>query len=318
MRGKCVKLARRIPWSRIASLAFGLGILVALVAIADPQSLIRYFSRIDLRWYIVAFLIFLLGYVPAIYRWLLLQRTVGYQSEVLSTFEIVAVSLGLNKVLPANAGDFTRTKVSERYYDVHDHVELMSLVAVERFADFIIVFVLFFTSSALLAADVVPSVAYLLGAGGVVGTLFLTVLFTWLVRTDRIRFLPDLFIRTFESATDGIGQLTRKTLALVLIATVVRWLLTGLVFLLVGQAVGYTPSIPLALSVVCGMSAISILPITPGGLGASEAAGVGILVSAGTPYSISITLTIVQRTFGVVWIGAIGTTVYLVRSILDG
>jgi uncharacterized membrane protein YbhN (UPF0104 family) len=279
---------------------------------ADIGTLLATIATVDTSWYSVALICFLCSYLPTIYRWQLLQRTLGYDPTLVSTFEILAISLGLNKILPANAGDLTRSKLTQRYYDVTSHTELLSLVAVARLLDFVVALLLFCLGAFSVAATIVSSEWVWVGIGAGLAAAGLVIMW-WGLYSGIRSYVPDVFTETVEAALGGVRQLTGTTFALVVVATVIRWLLGTLVFICVGYAVGYIPSVMLSLALISGMSLVSVLPITPGGIGASETAGVGILVAAGIAYPTAVTLALLQRTFGVLWMGAIGATVYIVR-----
>ncbi|MFC7021142.1 MULTISPECIES: lysylphosphatidylglycerol synthase transmembrane domain-containing protein [Haloarcula] len=298
---------------RAVSLGIGLALISVLVVVADTGAILNTLESVELGWYGVAFVIFTLGYFPATYRWLQLQRSIGYNPDVGATFEIVAISLGLNKVLPANLGDFSRSKVTERYFDVRNHAELLSLVAVERAADFFIALLLFTTSFALITSGAfLQTRSFIVAIGTFVAIVTVIVVF-WLVRQRVAEWIPGPLSNQLEAAFSVADALSTTTLAVLFITTVSRWLLTGVVFVAVGRSIGVSPGFLVALALISGMSLVSVLPITPAGIGPSETVGVGILVASGVAYPTAISLSLLQRTFGVFWMGLIGLLIFLAR-----
>lgn len=78
---------------------------------------------------------FLGTYVPFSLRWRTLTSAVGYDLSLSQYSEIVAVSAGLNKLLPAKSGDLARSKINQRYVVVRSHPELLGMVAIKQLLD---------------------------------------------------------------------------------------------------------------------------------------------------------------------------------------
>lgn len=292
-----------------------IALLGLLVTVASPGRILELLSEVAIGWYLLACTLSIVAYLPDVNRWIVLQRSVGYDPSRLATFEILATSYGLNKVLPANAGDLLRATISERYYEIDEHSELLSLVVVERVSDFLTVIVFFTMISVYLSTAFVPLSVYL--AGGSVAVLVGGCLL--LIESRHSRFVLELMPQRvrdqIQTAVEALRGVSGRTLLVVMGYTICRWVLAGSVFILVGRAVGQPIELTLALALVSGMSLISILPLTPGGIGPSETVGVGILLAGGVDSAVAVVLTLLQRSIGTLFAGALGVVLYGFRVV---
>ena len=317
-------LAGRFPYRRLAGVVIAFGLLAALLIVADPEAVASELADIRAEWYLLGGVCFLGGYLPATVRWNQLQRTAGYPSHNRVAFEVIAVSYALNQLLPVNAGDVTRTAVVDRYYEVKSHPELAGLVVVERAIDFCVVVVLLGVGSLVVAAELVPVETYATGALLVVGGIAVIAGLWWRLGTDASRvadrlasrpWVPAVVATSVADFVGALGGLSRRTVTVVTLLGVARWLFVVAGFFLVARSVETPVGPALAAALVGGMSLASVLPLTPGGVGPGETVGVSVLVVGGVAEPAAVALVLLQRSYGVLLMAPLGIIVYLANVI---
>lgn len=290
-------------------------LLGSLVWLSDLDRILTALAAVSLGEYGLATAVFSSIYVPLALRWQSLARTANHHLPLRISFEIIAVSYGVNKLLPANAGDLMRSKISQRYVDVGSHGAILGLVAVERLFDVGSIALAVFASSLFLTGisnETVQFVALfaLLGSGMILA------IFVWLRRgTSRNWRLPltNVVLSEAGTALDTVSALSPKRLSYVGVLSLARWLVVAVSFQLLAAAIGVTVGFPSAVLVTSAMSLAAVLPLSPGGLGPVDAVGTGILVLLGIDYTQAFTLVLLQRSLGLVLMALVGVGVYNYR-----
>lgn len=130
---------------------------------------------------------------------------------------------------------------------------------------------------------------------------------------ERCRTLPVLgsHVAALETFYEGAYALFRpRPLGVATAVSVAAWALEGLALWLVLRGFGADVALPLALFVFGLGSVVGALSMLPGGLAATEASMVGLLVAAGTGRPVAVAATLVVRA-GTLWYGALlGTAVF--------
>lgn len=305
-----------VPWKRLLSVALSIGLLLALATVIDLRAATSVLSRTNLWWYCAAWSLFLLSYFPTTARWSRLIRTAGYDLDYLTVFRIVAIAYGLNKVLPMNAGDLGRTKLTERYHPVDSHTELLSLVAAERLSDLVVVVAGVGVSSLFFSQNlpVLPTIQPLAKWAGLL-VICATVL-VGLLHGDRIwALLPSAVTEVIATGSRTLRRLSLRSLALLTVYTLLRWLFVVLGFLCILASLDRPVGLVVGVGYVSMLTLVSLLPLTPAGLGTSETAGVALLMLFGFSQSASVAATVLQRSLGVFGMALIGAIVYAVETV---
>lgn len=298
-----------------ATTALSLLLLISLFWFVDRQQLAETLQRTDLRWYVIGLVVFLSTYVPLSLRWQTLQTEVGYELTIQDSFEIISVSNGLNKLLPANSGDLARSKITEEYTPVDSHAELLGLVAFERVVDVLTLGTLIVASSLLISIDAVSTVRNM-----AIGTTILLIALLSLatlrpIREALLSSVPGSVQLSVNRVLFGYQRVSVPTLTRVGSYSLLRWLLGSITFLPLALALGQTVSVPLAIFATGVMSVAATLPLSPGGIGPVDTAGTGVFVLFGMSYSEALSLVILQRSLGLVLTAIVGIVVYNYRSI---
>jgi uncharacterized protein (TIRG00374 family) len=300
-----------ITTKQFLSIVVSVSLFAILLTITNPRTVAMTIASVNIFWYLLGVATIIIGYVPATLRWLALQRHVETVPSTFDAFEIIAISYAVNTVLPANSGDLTRTKVAERYHDVTNHAELLSLVAVERLADVLAILLLVSLTMALVTAQLFSP--WIVTGSSMILLLTAGLLIKVISSREMISFLPESVLAQLEIASDTVTSLSVGTLLLVQFYSVCRWVLTGLALVFIAEGIGVRVGLPLAIAAVCSMGIMTVLPLSPGGIGAGETAAVTVLVSVGVVESIAVTLALLQRSFGLLWTAPMGLCLYVYR-----
>lgn len=293
----------------VAQLALGIFLIAVFLRITNPIEIYANVVRTDLTTYVFGLAFFLLIYPVAALRWI--KMCPNNMIGVSSSLKTIAISYGLNKVLPFNSGDIARSKIMENYTELKSHGKILGLVGLERVSDIVV----------LSATASVSLVIFL-----PVSNVFLTALPTVLIISGMysLRRFENLFmnlINTFsptlpfnvgEHLKDGLrsfNKVSSNKLLVIILLTSLRWLFNIIAFYIIISSAGISLGITQVAALTSLMSLVASLPITPAGLGAVEVSATGLLINFGLSYSESGTVVILTRSAGVVFMGAIGLLV---------
>ena len=281
-----VSLASRfLDWRTIASIAFGIGILVFLFAFVLKINWGQMWSHI-----IGANPLLLLVALGAYYatfplrglRWWYVLRKVGTDVPYRSATGMLFLSWFVNCVVPAKLGDIYRAYLLKGNYGASIS-RTVGTIFIERIADIMVIFGL------ALAAGFWsfrgrnrPEVDALFLFGFIFAMVLLVLVVLLRYHGQRLtRFLParigDLYERFHEGST---GALTAGSVPTIVLVTIGIWLLEGTRLYFVIHALDLS-SVGLGISssvfVALGASLLTAIPLTPGGIGFVQAGVVGML-----------------------------------------
>jgi len=303
--------------ARILSSLVSLLLLAALFWLTDIGRILAALASVRFETYGFAATLFASTYVLLGFRWrVLVEKRLSLTLR--TSFEIVAVSYGVNKLLPANAGDVLRSKIAQRYVTVDSHGALLGLVAVERLFD-VGTIGLAIVLSSLFLSDVVGPMMRVVAVGALVASTAVLLIATrvssvtsWYRRLP----LPEFVRRELASIVDAVGDLSAIELSVVGTLSLARWLIIGVAFQLLAVAAGIEVSLAAAVLVTTAMSLAAVLPLSPGGIGPVDAVGTGTLVLLNVEYPQALTLVILQRSLGLVLVALVGLAIYNYRLVV--
>lgn len=304
--------------NRVAKLlvsVLSLSLLGVLFWFADLGRIGSALAGVRVVEYGLAALVFASTYVLLAVRWRVLGRTADLALSLRASFEIVAISYGLNKILPANAGDLVRSKVSQRYVSVESHGALLGLVTVERLADVGSIGLAVVLSSLFLSGTpdrTIRVVAVGVAIGCFVAAFGLVRILPRVSLSERLP-LSETIRSELRNTSETFGALSIHRLSYVGVLSLARWIVLGVSFQLLGAALGLGVTLPAAVLVTTTMSLAAVVPLSPGGLGPVDAVGTGVLVLLNVEYSQALTLVVLQRSLGLVLMALVGLAVYNYR-----
>ncbi|CAN5815110.1 lysylphosphatidylglycerol synthase transmembrane domain-containing protein [soil metagenome] len=253
-------------------------------------------------------------------RWRMMLKQVGITRKQgyrlpgnLGTFQILVLSLFANCVVPARLGDAYRSFLLKDRAGSSFGVGLGTILA-ERLIDVVVMVGVVVTAGVVVFGTNVPGraeQAFLLGIGAVViGIIGSVVLFVFRERIEAL--IPDRFGGHFQRLNLGIFEILRKPFPFALLGGLI-WLMDGLRVYLVCQALGATITIPEAIVVSLLSALVTIIPITPAGLGVVEVFMIWILPQVGVASDTAAAIAILDRLITYWSLIAVGLPLYLVN-----
>ncbi len=240
-------------------------------------------------WYVIpAVAIYFAGVWVRSLRWSFILRPVQRFSGR-ELFRVVVIGFTANNVLPLRTGELVRSYVLSTRAGVKN-ASILATIAVERIFDGLTM--LIFVLIASLSIGLTSQVRNVTVVGGI---LFCTILVglvvvssvaarRWLIETAT-RLLPERIGnpvgRVAHAFLDGLGILrSREDLILVCLTSVAAWVLEASVYALIsiGFGLGLSPAAVLLVTAVANLA--TLVPSSPGYVGAFEAGVVLALTGA--------------------------------------
>lgn len=316
-------LTHRVSSPRnILSFLFG-GALLVLTARSitdvDWNSAVTYLRETDPLVFLLAFGVFHgLSIVRAL-RWQVLLRNTGYRlhangpfSALIELTRIIYLGWFANCVTVARLGDVYRCSLLQRSTDIELSVTA-GTVLTERIVDFGVLIVALGGSVMIVFwGDFPPFIANAMLVGiaafGIGGIGFLLLQHA----SESIeQVLPTRFRQTYRRVRHGtIDSLDR--IPTLLGYTAISWVLEGLTMYLVAVALGVQLSFPSAFVAALVAVLLSTIPVTPGGLGITEAGIAVVLNVFGLNATAIAAITILNRLISYWSIVAIGLLLYAI------
>lgn len=282
-----------------------IGILVSLVFLylafrgQDLDQIWDAIRSANYVWLIPALVVYFLGVAVRAVRWEYLLRPLQHiRADRL--FPIVTIGYMANNVLPLRTGELVRAYALSNRYHVRKSGALAT-IAVERLFDGLtmLLFILIASLSVALTGDLatVAELGALLFA--VLTGLLLIVVFAPAMRNRLLErlfgWLPDRVSTRLapmaEAFIAGLGILRRRhELISVTLTSILAWLLEASVYLMVAQAfdIHFSPLAALMVTAVTNLA--TLVPSSPGYVGAFEY-GVVLVVSGALGFSQGLALS---------------------------
>jgi uncharacterized protein (TIRG00374 family) len=288
--------------------------MFALFWVAGIDAIFDSMAQAKPVWYFLGVLVYLSTYVPLALRWQLLQRSIGINLSLFASFEVIVMSYGLNKLLPANSGDLARSTLTRRYTAIESHADVLGMVFFERVLDVLTLATLLFLTSLSLASSNASKVGVAaLGLSVFVG-LTLLVVAVPRVKRSFLALLPESIRATAERLLFGFKRISTSGLVAVSSYSIFRWLFGSITFIPLALALDQNVGLHVAIFATGTMSLAALLPLSPGGLGIVDTAGTGTLVLFGFSSTEALSLIVLQRSLGLLLTALVGIAVYNYRS----
>lgn len=298
----------------LLKLALSLGLLLLLFHFFDFGESWAALRQMDVRYFLGAFLLFLLGIVLRAVRWRFLLDALAVSVPFHRLVYLYLAGAFFNAFLPSGfGGDAVKTYELARHS--HRVSESLGTVLVDRLSGLIVLFVagllaLPFVYRALPRQEVI-----LLLAASTGGLVAVWVLFQQRLAKRLLRFIPKRFRGGLESLYQAIHtcgtQALWKALAVSVVFNMVLFLMNHLVALALDTSVPF-------LYFVAFMPAISLSMLLPslGSLGTREGAYVLLFGTAGVPEPLAIAMSLTCYLINVLT-GLIGGVLYAINALSD-
>ena len=302
-----------------------------LLAVAVLYLMSREFLRVDWggTWaslrganaalFALAFAVFYCSFPLRALRWKALLKNVGYSGDAgqpvpstLGLTRIMYLAWFANCVTIARLGDAYRGYILKREAGVSFAVTLGTILA-ERLLDLLVLATMMGVSMLVIFGGSLPAEALqalaaglILSVVGVVGLLSMR-RFRWAFE----RVLPKRLHAHYSRLEHGVVGSFHGRLPVLVALSVAGWVLEGAALYVTASAVGTPVSIAGALGVALAASLLTAVPITPAGLGFTEAGMVVMLGWLGLDVATATAATLLFRVINYWSIVAFGFVLYV-------
>ena len=272
--------------------SFGLAIAILVFVFRgldiEPREVWSQLRNANLPLFVGAVAVYYLSFVARAFRWrqmldrVDIDREHGYPVPPLrGLVQIMILSWFANCVVPARLGDAYRSYLLKERAKASFSVSLGTILA-ERLIDLIILVSVLLGAGLIVFGTHAPAraeQAFLLGVGVVVCGL-IGVVALWLLRQRVERLLPPRLLSHFHRLHRGIFRILSRPSPYAL-TSVLLWLGDGLRVYLVTWSLGDQISYPAAVMVGLSSALVTIIPVTPAGLGVVEGFMIWVLPQVG-------------------------------------
>lgn len=286
----------------------------------DPADVWRQLREANFSLVLAALLVFYSTFFVRAARWLRMLRQAGINEHngyvlpsIPGTYFILILSWFANCVVPARLGDAYRSFLLKDRTGASFGLGLGTILA-ERLIDLVVLVVIALGSGVVVFGTHAPGraeQAFLLGmivvVLGVVGAILL-----YRFRDHLEERLPDRFSGHFARLNRGIFDILRRPMPFALMSLLI-WLGDGLRLYLVAWSLGAKITFPEALVVALLSALVTIIPITPAGIGVVEGFMIWMLPQVGVPSETAAAIAILDRVITYWSLIVFGLPLYLIN-----
>lgn len=276
---------------KILSVTLGIGIIILLLYFSDMKEVISVLGKIHPIWVILAVLAYNINWVLRGYRWQIILDSMGQKIGLKESISLTILGNFINLVTPAKIGDFVRAFVLKRNKDI-DISKGLSSVIIDRILDFFGVGILAYISLIIVSKDLplpgwietfINNLVYILIIGSI--TVFIVI---GIIYRFRSRFRHVL--------SDNIKVIYRPIDIIVLGSlSIILWIFEISTTVILFYSLNLDMNIPLIMLAIMIANLTKVLPLTPGGIGVYEGTVAAILTIGGLPYTLSLTIGILDH-----------------------
>jgi len=299
-------------------LRFGISIilLIFLFKQVDEKSMLETVKHADKPLLLLAFVIFLMNYVFGLYRWHMLLRAIKIQLPLKRTIISYAGGTFFSLFLPSTiGGDFMRS------IDLAGHTnrpkEVIATVFLDRLSGYIGLVTLALVSVAIgwrLVGD--KSVLFSIAIITVLLIVILLILFNKFIyeKTNKLLHSPDAgkireLIKNLHQEIH-LFRHKKETILYNLIMSVIIQALGPLIFFSISRALGLKINIIYFFVFLPIIGAITLLPISIGGLGLRDATTIYFFAKAGVGKDLAFSMSLINFSF-ILITGVCGGLIYV-------
>jgi uncharacterized protein (TIRG00374 family) len=286
----------------------------------DPRAVWENIRHANLGLYAIAIGLYYVSFLARAIRWRWMLKQAGLSEAEgypipnnRGLIEILLLSWFVNCVVPAKLGDAYRCYLLKRRSGAPMSRSLGTIVA-ERLTDLVVLFLMMACAGAIAFRGHLPSQATRTLAIGSALLVFAAIAMTvlWFGRHSIERWLPSRIRSQFVQLSDSIFACLRRPWLPIGISILI-WTADGLRLYLVAASLKAGVSLPVATFVSLMSALLTILPITPAGLGVVEVAMIGVLKLVDVEASLAGSIALMDRLLTYWSLVAIGLILYLRR-----
>lgn len=254
----------------------------------DPGTVWGYLKNANPLLFGAAVAVFFSSFVLRAFRWKMMLARVGFDEKrgypipgIPGMLQIFLLSWFANCVVPARLGDAYRSFLLKERARTSFGVGLGTILA-ERLIDLVVMVAMVLVTGVMVFGTSVPSEAeqaFLVGAIVVAVGIMGAIAF-WFVRDHVARLLPERFTHHFLHLHGAIFDILKRPFPYASISILI-WLCDGLRLFLIARSLGTHLSFEEAIVVSLLSALVTIIPITPAGLGVVEGFMIWLLPRVG-------------------------------------
>ncbi|MBA2247729.1 MAG: flippase-like domain-containing protein [Chloroflexia bacterium] len=274
----------------------------------NPRTVWGYLRNADPLLFGAAVTVFFSSFVLRTIRWKMMLSRVGFDQRhgyaipgIPGMFQIFILSWFANCVVPARLGDAYRSFLLKERAKTSFTVGLGTILA-ERLIDLVVMVGMVLVTGVIVFGTSVPSQAeraFLVGAVvvavGIAGAVAL-----WFLRDQVVRLLPERFTHHFLHLHGAIFDILKRPYPYAGIGILI-WLSDGLRLFLIARSLGTHLRFDEAIVVSLLSALVTIVPITPAGLGVVEGFMIWLLPRVGVLPDPAAAIAFLDR-FATYWI----------------
>lgn len=267
----------------ILSILIGIGTIVALLYFSNIKDMVSILDKISSIWIILIILIYNINWLIRGYRWQIILDSMGQKIGLKESISLTILGNFINLVTPAKIGDFARAFVLKRNKDIDVSKGLTSVV-IDRILDLFGVGILTYISFIVVSKDLpLPRWTEIF-----INNLIYILIIGFIVIGIISRFRYPLFT--------NIKTICRPTEIIVLGSlSIILWIFEISTAVILFYSLNLDMNIPLIILAIMIANLTKVLPLTPGGIGAYEGTVAAILTIGGLPYTLSLTIGILDH-----------------------
>ena len=286
------------------NLIVGLCILGYLIYTFDAEAILASIFSANLSFLFAAVLVYAVTFVVLAVRWRFVLRRMDAELPLGKAYQAFAGGMFLSDVTPARLGDLGRAYLVKNYIGLERGVA--SLI-VDRYFDILTILILSTTGLVLLGYEGIlegEGPVYLLISLSGFALIFLTgTLLLWLKRKNATAIAVKLgkraesITRFFSGLDESIDKIKnpKGVLFFGCSITFIAWTAHALRVSLILHSLGSSMPFPFLLFLLPMVSALSLIPISPAGLGVVELGAVAMFSLFGIPPSLGMSIALLDR-----------------------
>ncbi|MFA5346069.1 MAG: lysylphosphatidylglycerol synthase transmembrane domain-containing protein [Candidatus Omnitrophota bacterium] len=283
---------------------------------ADEKSILEVLKNINKPFLLLAFLCYFLNYIFGLWRWVMLLRAVKINIPLRRVVTSFSGGAFFSLFLPSTiGGDFLRSVDLSMY--TKKPKEIIATIFLDRLSGYIGLVILALIAM-FLGWKILEDKSVLISLGIIIGLLFVILLlfFNKFLYSRINRFLksPDAGkIRDLISDLHKEIHLFRhkpKVVVENILISIIIQAISPLTFYLIALSLGIKISLACFFIFVPIIGAITLLPISIGGLGLRDASTIFFFAKAGIGKNLAFTMSLLSFSF-ILFYGAVGGLIYV-------
>lgn len=275
-----------------ASLVFGLMILAAMLYFSDTGKIASMLMGISLPWISLTVLVYTIGWLIRGRRWQAILGKIGCRAGFKDTLMLTVVGNFANLIMPAKLGELVRVYGSKKLLRLPYKAGLVS-VGIDRFFD--MTGVLFLACLSFLAVFTMFAVPAWITLTMAAASVLLLAGFVVLSFSGRMKMLFKGRQRISQVLDFMEKALDKRMIFMVFFLSVCLWITESLIAYIVMTSLGIAASLMVVIFAIMVGNLTKTFPLTPGNLGIYEVAVTSVLVLAGLPYEVALSVAIIDH-----------------------